>query len=55
MTLNLWAAAKNSYKREVYSITIPPQERRKISNKQSNLTLKETRERRRTAKTKLQS
>ena len=32
MTQNLWDAAKNSYKREVYSITILHQERRKISN-----------------------
>ena len=39
---NLWDAAK----REVYSKTILPQETRKISNKQPNLTPKSTRERR---------
>ena len=38
--------SKTSYKREVYSNTILPQERRKISNKQSNITPKGTRERR---------
>ena len=38
--------SKSSSKREVYSNTILPQERRKISNKQSNLTPKGTRERR---------
>ena len=38
---NLWDAAK-----AVYSYTILPQETRKISNKQSNLTPKGTRERR---------
>ena len=38
--------SKSSYKREVYSNTILPQETRKISNKQSNLTPKGTRERR---------
>ena len=43
---NLWEAAKNSSKMEVYSNTILSQETRKISNKQSNLTPKETRERR---------
>ena len=37
---NLWDAAK-----AVYSNTILPQEKRKILNKQSNLTLKGTRER----------
>ena len=37
---------KGSSKREVYSNTILPQETRKISNKQSNLTPKWTRERR---------
>ena len=37
---------KSSYKREVYSITIRPQETRKISNKQPNLTPKAIRERR---------
>ena len=36
---------KSSSKREVYSNTISPQETRKISNKQSNPTLKTTRER----------
>ena len=38
--------SKSSYKREVYSYTSLPQETRKISNKQSKLTLKGTRERR---------
>ena len=38
--------SKSSSKREVYSYTSPPQETRKISNKQSNLTPKGTRERR---------
>ena len=38
--------SKNSSKREVYNNTILPQEIRKISNKQSNLTPKVTRERR---------
>ena len=39
--------SKSSFKREVYSNTSLPHERRKISNKQSNLTPKGTRERRR--------
>ena len=39
--------SKSSSKREVYSNTILPQETRKISNKQSNLTPKGTRERKR--------
>ena len=38
--------SKSGSKREVYSDTSLPQETRKISNKQSNLTPKETRERR---------
>ena len=38
--------SKSSSKREVYSYTSLPQETRKISNKQSNLTPKGTRERR---------
>ena len=38
--------SKSSSKREVYSNTILPQETRKTSNKQSNLTPKGTRERR---------
>ena len=42
---------KSSCKREVYSYTCLPQEIRKISNKQSNITPKATRERR-TNKTK---
>ena len=37
---------KSSSKREVYSNTSLPKETRKISSKQSNLTPKETRERR---------
>ena len=39
-------SSKSSSKREVYSKTLLPQETRKISNKQSNLTPKGTRERR---------
>ena len=39
--------SKSSSKREVYSNIILPQETRNISNKQSNPTLKTTRERRR--------
>ena len=38
--------SKSSSKREVYSNTILPQETRKISNKQTNLTPKAIRERR---------
>ena len=38
--------SKSSPKREVYSNTILPQETRKISNKQSNLTPKGTRDKR---------
>ena len=38
--------SKSSSKREVYRYTSLPQETRKISNKQSNLTPKGTRERR---------
>ena len=41
---------KSSSKREVYSNTILPQETRRISNKQPNLTPKAIRERRRTTK-----
>ena len=44
MTQNLWDAAKSSYKREIYSNTILPQEIRKISNKQPNFTPKAIRE-----------
>ena len=39
--------SKSSSKRKVYSNTILTQETRNISNKQPNLTLKATRERRR--------
>ena len=39
-TQNLWDAAKGAM-REVYSNTILPQETRKISNKQPNLTPKQ--------------
>ena len=47
MTQNPWDAAKVvSSKRKVYSNTIPPQQMRKISNKQRNLTPKAVRERR---------
>ena len=38
--------SKSSSKREVYSNSISPQETRKVSNKQSNLKPKATRERR---------
>ena len=38
--------SKSRSKNEVYSNTIPPQETRKISNQQPNLTPKATRERR---------
>ena len=41
MTPNLLDAAKSSFKREVYGNSISPQETRKISNKQSNLTPKQ--------------
>ena len=37
--------SKSSSKREVYSNSISPQETRKVTNKQSNTTLKATRER----------
>ena len=37
---------KSNYKKEVYSNVILPQETRKISNRQPNLTPKTTRERR---------
>ena len=53
MTQNLWDTAKSSSKREFYSNTISHQETRKISNNQSNPTLKVTRERR-TKKTQSQ-
>ena len=43
--------SKSSSKREVYSNTSVPQETRKISNKQPNLTPKAIRERRTTKKT----
>ena len=43
---NPMGGSKSSSKREVYSNTILHQETRKISNKLSNLTPKETRERR---------
>ena len=39
--------SKSSSKREIYSNTISPQETRKITNKQTKLTPKATRERRR--------
>ena len=45
--------SKSSSKREVYSNSISPQETRKISNTQSNSTLKTTRERRTTKKPKV--
>ena len=45
--------SKSSSKREIYSNLISSQETRKISNKQSNPTLKATRERR-TKKTQSQ-
>ena len=43
MTQNLWDVIKNSSKRKVYSNSISPQEK-KLSNKQSTLTNKATRE-----------
>ena len=45
--------SKGNSKREVYSYTSLPQETRKISSKQSNLTPKGTRERRTKKKPKL--
>ena len=45
--------SKSSSKRKVYSNTILPQERRKMSNKQPNLTTKAIREKRRTKKSKV--
>ena len=45
----MWCS-KSSYKGEVYSNTILPQEIRKTSNKQSNFTPKATGKRRRTTK-----
>ena len=44
---------RSSSKREVYSYTSQPQETRKISNKQSNLTPKAIRERKTKNPTKL--
>ena len=44
--------SKSSYKREVYSSKILPQETRKISNEQPKLTLKAIRERKNPNKTK---
>ena len=41
-TQNLWDAAKNSSKREIYSNTILPQETRKTSPIQPNFTPKTT-------------
>ena len=41
----LMGHSKSSYKRKVYSVTSLPQETRKISSKQPNLTPKATRER----------
>ena len=45
-TQNLWDSAKAVLKREVYSNTILPQETRKTSNRQPNLTPKTTGKRR---------
>ena len=45
-TQKLWDAAKSGSKREVYSDTIQPQERRNITNKQPNLKPQAIRERR---------
>ena len=47
--------SKSSSKREVYRNTILPEETRKLSNKQPNLTPKAIRERRRTTKKTPQS
>ena len=41
-TQNLWECSKSSPKREVYSNAILPQEIRKTSNRQPNLTTKKT-------------
>ena len=38
--------SKNSSKREIYNTTIPPQEKRKTSNRQPNFTPKTTGKRR---------
>ena len=46
MTQNILGCSKSSSKREDYNSTILPQETRKISNKQPDLTPKKTRERR---------
>ena len=46
MTPKPMGRSKSSSKREFYSNSISPQETRKISNKQSNPTLKTSRERR---------
>ena len=46
MTQNLWDAAKAVLRRKFIANLISPQETRKTSNKQSNLTPKATRERR---------
>ena len=45
-TQNLWECSKSSPKREVYSNTILPQEIRKTSNRQPNITPKTTGQRR---------
>ena len=56
MTKNLsMGCSKSRSKKEVYSNSISPQETRKISNKQSNLTPKATRDRRTTTTKKAQS
>ena len=44
-TQNLWDASECSSKKEVYSNTILPQERRKTSTRQPNFTPKATRKR----------
>ena len=48
-TQNLWDAAKNSFKREIYSNTILPQET-KTSNRQANFTPKTTGKRKKKSK-----
>ena len=53
MTTQNMGCSKSSSKREVYSNSVSPQEIRKISNTQSNLTPKATRERRTTKPPKL--
>ena len=54
MTQNIKDATKSSSQKEVYSNSTSPHETRKTSNKQSNLTPKATRERRKRTTIKLE-